>query len=179
MTMALRRIGIRPTPSLLLVSVARQTMSLLGLVSDGQASLCRPTYQVLRRYLISTSRFGTGQILNSHRTPLGLHKIAAKAGAGYPVGTAFKNRRPVGCTWQGQPNAPIAHRILWLGGLESGFNHGGNVDSFRRTIYIHGVGNEPSLGRPASCGCIHLAAADLMPLYDRLPVGTLVWISEA
>jgi lipoprotein-anchoring transpeptidase ErfK/SrfK len=72
----------------------------------------------------------------------------------------------------------IVHRILWLEGLEPGFNRGGDVDSFRRYIYIHGFGDETTLGRPQSCGCVHLAAADLMPLYERLPVGTLVWIGE-
>jgi lipoprotein-anchoring transpeptidase ErfK/SrfK len=34
------------------------------------------------------------------------------------------------------------------------------------------------LGRPNSHGCIHLAATDLIPLFDRLPVGTLVWIAR-
>ena len=82
-------------------------------------------------------------------------------------------------TWQGIPNGSIVHRILWLEGLEPGFNRGGDVDTFRRYIYIHGFGDEMTLGRPQSCGCVHLSAADLMPLYDRLPVGTLVWIAGA
>jgi lipoprotein-anchoring transpeptidase ErfK/SrfK len=62
--------------------------------------------------------------------------------------------------------------------MEPGLNRGGNVDSHRRYIYIHGVGNETTLGRPDSIGCIHLAAKDLMPLYDKLPAKTLVWIAE-
>ena len=66
----------------------------------------------------------------------------------------------------------------WLEGLEPGFNRGGNVDSHSRYIYIHGTGDEPSLGRPVSYGCIHLAANDLIPLFDKLPGGTLVWISK-
>jgi hypothetical protein len=37
------------------------------------------------------------------------------------------------------------HRILWLAGLEPGFNRGGDVDTFRRYIYIHGVGEEITL----------------------------------
>jgi hypothetical protein len=110
------------------------------------------------------------------KTPLGLHRIAKKVGAGFPVGTVFKGRQPIGLTWQGLPEATIAHRLLWLEGLELGKNRGGNVDSFARYIYLHGVGNETTLGQPASCGCVHLAARDLLPLYHRLPVGTLVWI---
>ena len=128
------------------------------------------------RYRASTSRFGIGQLSGSNCTPLGLHRVAEKIGAGQPIGTAFKSRRPVGLTWQGMAHAPIAHRILWLEGLEPGFNRGVKVDSHARYIYIHGLGDEPSLGRPASHGCIHLSAADLMPLFDFLPVGTLVWI---
>ena len=83
----------------------------------------------------------------------------------------------MGFTWKGLPLATITSRILWLEGLEPGCNRGGTVDSHARYIYIHGTGDEPSLGRPASHGCIHLAADDLLPLFDRLPVGTLVWIT--
>ncbi len=133
-------------------------------------------YIFRKRYLISTSRFGIGQIINSNQTPLGLHRIARKVGAGHPVGTVFRGRQAVGFTWQGQPGASIVHRILWLDGLEPGFNRGGEVDTFKRYIYIHGFGDETTLGRPQSLGCIHVAAADLMPLFDFLPVGTLVWI---
>jgi hypothetical protein len=93
------------------------------------------------------------------------------------LGTVFRHRQVVGRTWQGQPNAKIVHRILWLEGLEPGFNRGGCVDTFRRYIYLHGVGDETTLGRPCSHGCIHLAGADLIPLYGRLPENTLVWIS--
>jgi hypothetical protein len=143
-----------------------------GQLSGGQIS----AYQFRRRYLASTSRFGTGQQSGSNRTPLGLHRIKEKIGAGYPIGTVFESRRAVGLTWQGRPEAAIAHRILWLEGLEPGFNRGDNVDSHARYIYIHGLGDEPSLGRPASRGCIHLASADLMPLFDLLPTGTLLWI---
>jgi lipoprotein-anchoring transpeptidase ErfK/SrfK len=135
-----------------------------------------PTAICRRRYLVSTSRFGMGQESGSNRTPLGLHRVAEKVGAGHPIGTVFESRRPVGFTWQGMPKAPIAHRILWLEGLEPGFNRGGNVDSHARYIYIHGLADEPSLGRPASRGCIHMAAADLLPLFDRVRLETLVWI---
>jgi lipoprotein-anchoring transpeptidase ErfK/SrfK len=136
-----------------------------------------PRFILRRTFRISTSRFGTGQEEGSNRTPLGLHRIARKAGGGYPIGTVFKSRQPIGFTWQGMPDAAIAHRILWLEGLEPGLNRGASIDTFRRYVYIHGCGDEPSLGRPMSSGCIHVAAADLMPLYNRLPMGTLVWIS--
>ncbi len=136
-----------------------------------------PPYALLKRFVISSSRFGIGQISGSQQTPLGLHRIAEKIGAGWPVGAAFTSRQFTGYTWQGKPGATIAHRILWLEGLEPGHNRGGNVDTHARYVYIHGLGDEPTLGRPASHGCLHLAAADLLPLFDLVPSGTLVWIT--
>ncbi len=124
----------------------------------------------------STSRFGIGQTEGSNGTPLGLHRIAEKIGGGWPGGTVFKGRRPIGYTWRGMPEAKITTRILWLDGLQPGFNRGGNVDSHARYIYLHGTADQMSIGKPASCGCIHLADADLIPLFDLLPEGTLVWI---
>ena len=136
-------------------------------------------YHLVRSFRCSTSRFGIGQIAGSNRTPTGLHQIAKKIGDGWPVGSVFKGRRPAGFTWQGQPEATITNRILWLEGLEPGWNKGGNLDSHARYIYIHGTGNEPSIGQPASCGCIHLTGEDLLPLFDMIPLGSLVWIQGA
>ena len=167
---ACRQREVTLTRCVLIVSVLRQQLSVW------EADRAR-TLQPRRVYVASTSHFGTGQQSGSNQTPLGLHAIAEKVGTGLPIGTVFESRQPVGLTWKGQPDAAIAHRILWLRGLEPGLNEGGAVDSRARYIYIHGLGNEPSLGRPASRGCIHLAAADLMPLYDRVPTGTLVWIA--
>ena len=117
-----------------------------------------------------------GEEVDSHRTPRGLHRVARKVGGGWPAGAVFESREMVGYVWQGRPGAAITTRILWLEGLEPGLNRGPGRDSFARYIYIHGVGDETTLGRPRSRGCVHLAANDLVPLYDRLPEGTLVWI---
>lgn len=177
------RYGLLPTRSIVAVNVARQTFSLFARIPDSAPTGWAVTGPATpRRYGFvgsvpcSTSRFGIGQAKGSNRTPLGLHRVVEKIGGGWPVGTVFKSRRAVGFTWNGLPYATITSRILWLEGLEPGLNRGGNVDSYTRYIYIHGTGDEPSLGRPASCGCIHLAADHLMPLFDQLPTGTLVWI---
>lgn len=172
--LALRRHGGRPSRHALVVSVARQRVQLFERPRLGPGA--RLDYRFCREFRASTSRFGTGQMLDSNRTPLGLHRVARKVGSGQPLGTVFKARRPVGLTWQGQPDGAIVHRILWLEGLEPGHNRGGSVDTFARYVYFHGFGDETTLGRPMSCGCVHLAGADLLPLYDQLPVGTLVWI---
>lgn len=168
-----RRLGVLPTRHLLLVDIPAQRMILAQ--SSGRF---RAAGWVIQKTLrISTSRFGIGQKKNSNRTPLGMHRIARKVGGGWPVGAVFKSRELVGFAWQGWKEAAITHRILWLEGLQPGFNRGGNVDTFERYIYIHGTGDEPTIGRPASHGCIHVSGADLLPLYDLLPQGTLVWIS--
>jgi hypothetical protein len=172
----LRRLGVLPTDFFLTINIAKQTMCAWR--KDGRRGGQFPDYAFLDEYRISTSKFGIGQTVDSNCTPLGLHRVAKKIGGGYPPGTVFRGRKPVGFTWQGLPEATIVHRIFWLEGLEPGFNRGGDVDSFQRYIYIHGFGDETTLGRPGSHGCIHLAAADLVPLYDRLPEGTLVWIAE-
>lgn len=171
---ACRRLGILPTRFVLLVNVRRQRMRLVQPLSN----FITPDCLVRKTFCISTSRFGVGQKKNSNCTPLGLHRIAQKAGGGWPVGAVFESREMIGYTWRGCAGAAITNRILWLEGLEPGVNRGGNVDTFARYIYIHGNGDEPSLGRPASRGCIHMSAADLLPLYDLLPPGTLVWVSN-
>ena len=183
--------GVVPTPFVLIVSVANQTVSLfertVAAVYDRRSKRKFPSnspavadrrYRRVKIFRCSTSRFGISQVAGSNGTPLGLHRVVEKIGGGWPAGTVFKGRQPMGYTWQGMPDAKITTRILWLEGLEPGFNRGGNVDSHARYIYFHGTGDETTIGRPMSCGCIHLAADDLIPLFDKLPAGTLVWIAD-
>lgn len=176
--LACRRLEIVPTHFIFAVSIAEQTVSVFERGEAQSANAPFPSYTLFKKYSCSTSRFGIGEIAGSNMTPRGLHRIAEKIGDGCPVGTVFKERQIVGYTSEGYPNALITTRIMWLEGLEPGFNRGGNVDSHDRYIYIHGTGNESTIGRPASHGCVHLAAEDLIPLYEKLPSGTLVWISE-
>jgi hypothetical protein len=163
------RCGVVPTRHILLVNIASQKTTLFECQSK--------EYAAAKIFRCSTSKFGVGETAGSNKTPRGLHRVARKIGGGWPVGAAFKARQMIGYTWQGLPGARITNRILWLEGLEPGFNRGGNVDSFQRYVYIHGTGDETTLGRPDSHGCVHLAANDLLPLYDKLPEGTLVWIA--
>src|SRR5579862_7165918 len=171
-----RSLGLLPSRWLLTVDIANHSLSLFEQASASRC-LCGK-YQFAKTFRCSTSRFGIGQVEGSNRTPLGLHHIAEKIGSGWPAGTVFKGRQPIGYTWKGLPDAKITTRILWLEGLEPGFNRGGNVDSHARYIYIHGTGDQTTIGKPSSCGCIHLADADLIPLFTRLPSGTLVWIQR-
>jgi hypothetical protein len=161
------KLGIAPTHYVLTVNISRQTVSLYE------------RNRLVKTYPCSTSRFGIGEVLNSMRTPRGLHRIAEKVGDGEPAGTIFKDREVIGTVAErGIKAGTITTRILWLEGLEPGYNQGGSVDTHERTIYIHGTGDQASIGRPASHGCIHLADPDLISLFDLLPSGTLVWITE-
>src|SRR5450631_893254 len=162
---ACRQLQVASTRFVVIANIAEQTTSLF---EDNE---------FVKTFPCSTSRFGTGQAEGSNCTPLGLHRIAEKIGAGVPAGTVFKSRQVVGHVSQPEfADAKITTRILWLDGLEPGFNRGGGVDSHDRYIYIHGTADQKSVGRPASHGCIHLADADLIPLFDLLPGGTQVWI---
>jgi hypothetical protein len=172
---ACARHGMVRTRFVLVVNITRQTTALFEKCS-GPATGAR-AYALRKKFRCSTSKFGIGETAGSNRTPRGLHRIAEKIGGGWPAGTAFKGRKPIGFTWRGHASATITSRIFWLAGLEPGFNQGGQVDSHSRYIYIHGTGNEPALGRPDSHGCVHLAAQDLIPLYDQVPAGTLVWVA--
>lgn len=180
-----RRRGVMPSRFVLLVNIARQRLYLLGRVPSGfQPCDCagffadwKTCFILLKTFRCSTSKFGIGEQSGSNKTPRGLHRITEKIGGGWPIGTVFKSRQVIGITWNGMPMGTITSRILWLSGMEPGFNQGGNVDSHARYIYIHGTGDEPSVGRPASHGCVQLSGDDLLPLYDQIPRGTLVWIA--
>jgi lipoprotein-anchoring transpeptidase ErfK/SrfK len=134
------------------------------------------------RYDVSTSRHGPGEQSGSFCTPRGRHVIRAKIGAGQPANTVFIRRRPTGEIWT--PELGAAHpgrdwiltRILWLSGREPGFNRLGKVDTMRRFIYIHGSPDSVGMGQPGSIGCIRMRNADLLELFERVPVGTEVEI---
>lgn len=176
--LACQRHGVVPTRYVFTVKIGTQSARLFQRSFDPYSESRFPGYGLVRKYRCSTSRFGIGSEAGSNCTPLGLHRVAEKVGGGWPVGAVFRSRKLVGFTWQGVRKAPITNRIFWLEGMEPGLNRGGKVDTHARYVYIHGTGNELTLGKPASHGCIHLSGQDLLPLYDFLPSGTLVWIER-
>ncbi|MGB2248931.1 MAG: L,D-transpeptidase family protein [Alcanivorax sediminis] len=136
------------------------------------------------RFAISSARNGVGEAMGSEATPRGRHMVRARFGAGLPEGAVLTGRKFSGEVYSAElakqyPERDwVLTRILWLGGLEAGRNQGGNVDSFRRFIYIHGTPDSEPMGTPASHGCIRMRNADLIRLFDLVPVGTLVTITE-
>ena len=72
---------------------------------------------------------------------------------------------------------PITSRIIWLSGLEIGFNRLGNRDTMSRYIYIHGTPYENEIGTPVSIGCIRMRNVDVLELFGLVLVGTKVLIT--
>ncbi|MGM0443794.1 MAG: L,D-transpeptidase [Fibrobacterota bacterium] len=135
----------------------------------------------VKAYPASAGARGLGERGGSQATPRGLHRIAAKIGARAPTGTVFESRRPTG-EILGQYDTPrknlILSRIIRLEGLENGFNRGGDVDSYRRFIYIHGTNRENAVGtNHFSHGCIVMKNNDIIDLFDRVEEGDYVLIA--
>lgn len=135
-------------------------------------------------YSVSTAAKGPGEQRGSECTPRGRHLVRARFGVGLAAGAVFQGRRFTGeyftPAWaDALPGQDwVLSRILWLGGMEPGYNQGGDVDSFRRFIYIHGTPDAEPMGEPASHGCIRMHNADVIDLFDRVPVATPVMIIE-
>ena len=161
-----------PTKNVLIIKVKEQK---LELYAQGKKR---------GSYTISTAKNGTGQQEGTGQTPLGFHKIARKIGDNAPPYAIFEGRQRKG-TWRGQKKYKkqdlVLTRILWLEGIEEGFNKGRDkegcsVDSYERYIYIHSTNHEELLGQPVSKGCIRMSAEDIVGLYALVQEGDLVWI---
>jgi L,D-transpeptidase YbiS len=128
---------------------------------------------IVRKYPMSSSKFGNGSQANSNKTPLGWHKVTERFGSNALPGTRFVARRPTGEVvpeneWQNEIDGDyVLTRILWLSGLEKGKNTGhSSIDTHSRHIYIHGTNQEHLLGKPGSHGCIRLSNSDVIELFD-------------
>lgn len=152
------------------VSIPRQEIDLI----EGGA--------ILNTWPVSTARNGPGEQRGSECTPRGWHRVRARIGAGAGAGTIFRGRRPTGEIYDEALEARypdrdwILTRILWLGGLEPGFNRYGPVDTAWRYVYIHGSPDRGVSGVPASHGCIRLRSLDMIDLFDQTPAGLRVLI---
>jgi len=127
---------------------------------------------LMRRYVVSTSRFGLGFEPGSNKTPTGRFCIAEMIGDGAPAGEIFISRQPTGrCGTEADLHDHVQTRILWLEGLEAE-----NANTRERYIYIHGTNAEGALGTPASMGCIRMGNSDVIDLFERVSPGCPVEI---
>ena len=137
---------------------------------------------IIASYPISTSKYGEGSIENSFKTPLGEHSIKEMIGEEAKINTIFTSRintkrlATIIDQFEDTDNDYVTSRIMWLDGEEDGFNKGGNVDSFRRYIYIHGTHEEGLIGTKASHGCIRMFNYDVIELFNLVNIGTKVLI---
>jgi len=135
----------------------------------------------LQNWPVSTAAAGLDAREGSGGTPPGAHRIARRIGDQAPPGMVFVSREPTGRVWPEHDAADHAEdliltRVLTLDGLEDGVNRGPGVDSSERFIYIHGTNAEARLGTPCSHGCVRLANADVMALFDLVREGDPVVI---
>ena len=139
-------------------------------------------HKIIKTYVISSSSYGVGNKAGSNKTPIGLHKVKQKFGEETPI-----NGRMIGRVFYGDivtiysdtsksKTDDVCSRILWLVGLEEGLNKGEGIDSYNRYIYIHGTSEEGRLGKPASHGCIRMKNKEVIELYEKVKIGTLVLI---
>jgi lipoprotein-anchoring transpeptidase ErfK/SrfK len=64
---------------------------------------------------------------------------------------------------EGGPGNPLGARALYING----------------TIFrVHGTNNEASIGGAVSSGCIRMMNADVIDLYDRVKIGTRIYVQQ-
>lgn len=163
----------------------KQGASALVVNPDNQCLYLIQGNRIEASYSISTAARGLGNRNGSYRTPTGTHRICSKYGKNAPVGTIFRARKNAGKIAKiftdkiDTPKDYVTTRILRLEGMEPDMNKGEGIDSYLRLIYIHGTPEEGLIGTPASHGCIRMKNADVIALFDAVPVGTLVEILPA
>jgi lipoprotein-anchoring transpeptidase ErfK/SrfK len=64
---------------------------------------------------------------------------------------------------EGGPNNPLGARAMYISGT-----------MFR----IHGTNNSASIGGAVSSGCIRMMNADVIDLYDRVAIGSRVYVYQ-
>ncbi len=166
------KFGYDKQQSFLLVNIEKQEMYLI------KKEVIEKTYR------ISSAKNGTGNKSGSGKTPLGVHRVSEKFGAGATTGAIFVARQNTGKIAEiirepvDVPEDHVTSRILWLEGMDPGVNKGKGIDSKARYIYIHGTPEEGLLGTPVSHGCIRLSNNDVIELFDKIQKGTLVMIAE-
>ena len=140
-------------------------------------------------YAMSSARAGVGNLLDSERTPMGLHRVCEKIGLGLAPGAVLRYRVATGeivrdrVAADSGVAAKITSRILRLEGMNPGYNLGLDaqercVDSYKRYIYIHGTNRGFAPGEQTSQGCLTLTDADVIDIFERVSVNTLLLITR-
>lgn len=153
-----------PTLTTVVISVADQKLAVLR---DGG---------LIKKFPVSTSKFGSGDSFGSYKTPLGRLRVCDKVGDDLNPGAVLRQRQATGeiLPVNSPGRDPIVTRILWLEGLEAQ-----NANARNRGIYIHGTVEEKKIGEPVSYGCIRMRSKDVVEVFDEVPIdATVVIIAE-
>ena len=144
---------------------------------SSQALLLFIDEKLIRKFSISSSKYGVGNEKDSLKTPLGKHIICQKMGddsilngiliCGKFTGEIAKN------IFDAEDDF-ITTRAICLRGLEPGINLGVNIDSEERGIWIHGTAQEKFIGTPASHGCIRMRNSDVIELFNLVKIEDIV-----
>ncbi|MEI7890032.1 MAG: L,D-transpeptidase, partial [Actinomycetes bacterium] len=135
---------------------------------------------IARRYptVITVSRSGYRLYLFKHLKLARTFPVAVgRAGLETPAGLYAVQEKQTNPSWH-VPNSP------WAGKLAGKVIPPGPDDPIKARwmglaagVGIHGTADESSLGSAASHGCIRMAPVDVIWLYDRVPMGTPVYVS--
>lgn len=137
--------------------------------------------EIIYQARCATATKGIGNQMGSEQTPLGWHSVGKKLGEGAPWGQVFRARAATHEVWKPGGDTKedlVLTRVFLLDGEEPGVNKGGNVDSRARYIYIHGTNDEARIGTPSSHGCVRMRNDDVIELFQILPEGAPVLITE-
>ncbi len=99
---------LKPDELVIVVSISEQKLYLI----KGE--------EIVKTYLVSTSRYGIGSKAGSNKTPPGTHRIAEKIGGGAPIGMIFEygirteRIAPIHNDTTDVEEDLITTRILWL-----------------------------------------------------------------
>ena len=124
---------------------------------------------------VSTALNGTGEVLDSYKTPRGWFVVRHLYGDDVSLDTVFKGRKVVGRLPSFEDDKDhILARIVRLGGLQ--FH---NANTFSRYIYIHGAKkSNMDKKKPLSLGCVRMYCEDIVQLYGFLSQGCMVYIVD-
>tara|TARA_R110001583_G_scaffold12612_7_gene55828 strand:- start:8147 stop:8833 length:687 start_codon:yes stop_codon:yes gene_type:complete len=148
------------------------------LVVDGhrQKIYLMESGRVSASYECSTGASGFGNEEGSDKTSTGMMYVSRKIGNGEPVGRVFQYKSPTQYILPEDSGeyAWVCTRVLVLSGHQRR-----NKNVYQRAIYIHGTNRRSMLGTPASGGCIRMSNVGSINLFDRISVGTKVFVAAS
>ena len=139
-----------------LLTLAVPILSVTGLIKDfGEGET-----QVHRLF------DGAARILGGALHFDGGHQTGVLAADAHGAATGLGDVRKLAQSFQGTAEN--------LKTLTDRINKGEGIDSYKRYIYIHGTPEEGLIGQPASHGCIRMLNKEVIEVFNKVPIGTLV-----